>query len=78
MDRLFADLQGQISFNLDQILTPAVRNSINAFTNAGLQAIDYATYITQITSQISTLAVDSTVDTLESVQSVLRLAAVSI
>ncbi|XP_065919098.1 prominin-1-A-like [Dysidea avara] len=71
LDGLFDKLREQISFNLDQILTPEARDSINAFTNAGLQAIDYVTYISQITSQISTLAVDSTISTLETVRDTL-------
>ena len=78
MDGLFDKLREQISFNLDQILTPEARDSINAFTNAGLQAIDYVTYISQITSQISTLAVDSTISTLETVRDTLSGIEVSI
>ena len=77
MDGLFDDLQEQVTFNLDQILPPETRDSINAFTNAGLQAIDYTTYITQITSQISTLAVDSTISTLETVRDTLSMIEVS-
>ncbi|XP_065919097.1 prominin-1-A-like [Dysidea avara] len=74
LDGLFDDLRGQINFDLDQILTPEARNSITSFTNAGLQAIDYATYITQITSQISTLTVDSTISTLVTVRNGLVIA----
>jgi len=65
---LFADLEESIQFNLDQILTQKTRDSLNSFANAGLQSIDYAAYINQISSQISTLDVDSTIRVLEMIQ----------
>jgi len=65
---LFADLEESVDFNLDQILTQETRSSLDSFANAGLQSIDYAAYINQTTSQISTLTVDSTIGTLETVQ----------
>jgi len=65
---LFADLEESVDFNLDQILTQETRSSLSSFSNAGLQSIDYAAYINQTTSQISTLTVDSTIGTLEMVQ----------
>ncbi|XP_065919120.1 prominin-1-A-like isoform X2 [Dysidea avara] len=68
LDQLFTDLEESVEFNLDQILTQETRDSLNSFSDAGLQSIDYATYINQITSQISTLAVDNTISTLETVQ----------
>lgn len=71
-------MQRQINFNIDQILPSRTRNRLTSFTNAGLQAFDYTTYTTQITSQISTLAVDNTISTLEQIRDRLRLPAVSI
>jgi len=65
---LFVDLEESIKFNLDQILTQETRDSLKSFANAGLQSIDYAAYIDQITSQITTLAVNSTIETLQTVQ----------
>ena len=65
---MFADLEESVDFNLDQILTQETRSSLDSFTNAGLQSIDYAAYINQTMSQISTLTVDSTIETLEMVQ----------
>ena len=53
---------------LNQVLTQETRDSLAEFANAGLQTINYTTYITQITSQISTLAVDSTISTLVTVR----------
>jgi len=66
-----------ISFELDQVLTQETRDGLNEFANAGLQAINYASFITQITSQISTLAVDSTIATLETTRDALVLISVS-
>ncbi|XP_065919137.1 prominin-1-A-like isoform X2 [Dysidea avara] len=68
LDQLFADLEESIEFSLDQILTQETRDSLNSFANAGLQSIDYATYINKVTSQTSTLAIDSTTETLQRVQ----------
>jgi len=65
---LFVDLEESIEFNLDQILTQETRDSLKSFANAGLQSIDYTAYIDQITSQITTLAVNSTIETLQTVQ----------
>ena len=66
-----------ISFELNQVLTQETRNGLNDFATAGLQTLDYATYITQITSQISTLAVDSTISTLEGIRDNVEIASVS-
>ena len=66
-----------ISFELDQVLTQETRDGLNNFATAGLQAIDYTTYINQITSQISTLAVDSTISTLEGIRDNVELISVS-
>ena len=68
LNQLFADLEESVDFNLDQILTQETRSSLDSFANAGLQSIDYAAYINQTMSQISTLTVDSTIETLEMVQ----------
>jgi len=65
---LFVDLEESIEFNLDQILTQETRDSLNSFANAGLQSIDYAAYIDQIASQITTLTVNSTIETLQMLQ----------
>ena len=65
---MFADLEESVEFSTDQILTQETRDSLMSFSNAGLQSIDYAQYINLITSQVSTLGVDSTVTALETVQ----------
>ena len=66
-----------ISFELNQVLTQETRDGLNDFATAGLQAIDYTTYINQITSQISTLAVDSTISTLEGIRDTVEPISVS-
>ncbi|XP_065919451.1 prominin-1-A-like [Dysidea avara] len=68
LDDLFREVDTDISFVLNQVLTQETRDSLAEFANAGLQTINYTTYITQITSQISTLAVDSTISTLVTVR----------
>ena len=79
LDQLFVDLEESIEFSADQILTQETRDSLTSFSNAGLESIDYAQYMTQITSNISTLAVDRTISTLEEVQNgFIRLSLVSI
>jgi len=79
LDQLFVELEESIKFSADQILTQETRDSLTSFSNAGLQFINYAQYMTQITSNISTLEVDRTISTLEEVQNgSIRLSLVSI
>ena len=72
LGQLFDSLQTDVSFNLDQVLTQETRDSLTSFANSGLNTIDYTMYISQITSQISTLAIDSTVSLLEMLVSTFR------
>lgn len=74
MEGLFEDLEDRIDFDIDQVLSNETRDSLEDFANAGLEGIDYTTYINQIRAQITTLAVDTTISTLESVEDNLRMA----
>ena len=68
MDSLFEDLENEVQFERDQILTDEAIQSLQAYANSGLQGIDYAGYIAQTRSIISTL---------DSSQLIMQLTAVS-
>ena len=63
------DLESEIKFNHDQILTEDVAKSLQDFANAGLQGINYTSYIVQTRSMISTLNVSDLVKALKGVRS---------
>ena len=63
------DLESEIKFNHDQILTEDVARSLEDFANAGLQGINYTSYIVQTRSMISTLNVSDLVKALKGVRS---------
>ncbi|XP_065919096.1 prominin-1-like isoform X2 [Dysidea avara] len=65
---LFDDLQDEVNFNLDQILSQDTRDSLNSFANAGLNTLDYLTYVDQITSQLSTMNVSKAISDMETVK----------
>lgn len=64
MDELFEDLENEVEFNQDQILTQETTNSLRDYANAGLQGIDYNSYIVQTRMTISNLSVDTLLDAL--------------
>jgi len=66
---LFDDLQDQIKFNLDQILSKDTRNSLNSFANAGLHTLDFLSYVDQISSELSTFDVSKAINDMETVLS---------
>ena len=68
MQDLFDDLQDEVNFNLDQILSQDTRDSLNSFANAGLNTLDYLTYVDQITSQLSTMNVSKAISDMETVK----------
>jgi len=68
LDELFQDLEDAVEFNQDQILTQDTITSLQAYANAGLQDIDYDSYINQTRMSISDLNVSGTLTTLESVR----------
>ena len=62
---MFQDLEDQVRFNRDQILTEDTIRSLQDYTNAGLQGINYAEYAVQTSSIISTLNVSELIEALE-------------
>ena len=65
---LFDDLQDEINFNLDQILSQDTRDSLSSFADAGLNTLDYLTYVDQIRSQLSTVNVSKAIGDMETVR----------
>ena len=65
MDSLFEDLEEQVQFDRDQILSNDTIQSLRDYANAGLQDINYTGYINQINSVISTLNVDQVISDLQ-------------
>ena len=74
MDGLFKDLENEIKFNQDQILTMNATKSLEDFANAGLQEINYTSYIVQTRSMISTLNVSDLIEILSGVRIVFNAA----
>ena len=68
MDGLFEDLENDVEFNRDQILTEDTTRSLEDYANAGLQDINYTSYIVQTRSIISTLNVSEFIEMLEGVR----------
>ena len=65
MDSLFEDLEDQVQFDRNQILSDDTIESLQNYTDAGLEDIDYTGYINQINSIISTLNVNQVISQLE-------------
>jgi len=65
---LFDDLQDEINFNLDQILSQDTRDSLNSFADAGLNTLDYLTYVDQIKSELSTMNVSKVISDMKTVR----------
>lgn len=65
LDGLFEDLEDQVQFDRNQILSNDTIESLRNYTNAGLQNINYTGYISQINSIISTLNVNVVISELE-------------
>lgn len=68
MDELFEDLENAVKFDRDQILTNDTIESLQNYSNAGLQGINYTEYITQTRSIISTLNVSQVISELQAVR----------
>lgn len=68
MDGLFEDLEDDVQFNRDQILTEDTTRSLEDYVDAGLQEINYTSYIVQTRSIISTLNVSKLIEMLEGVR----------
>ena len=68
MDGLFEELEHEVEFNRDQILTEDTISSLEDYANAGLQNINYTSYIVQTRSMISTLNVTELTGILEGVR----------
>ena len=68
LDGLFEDLENEVEFNRDQILTEDTTRSLEDYANAGLQDINYTSYIVQTRSIISTLNVSEFIEMLEGVR----------
>ena len=68
MDGLFEDLEEEVMFDRDQILTQATIDSLQDYANSGLQGIDYAGYIAQTRSLISNLNASDLIRALEAVR----------
>ena len=64
---MFKNLENQVKFNRDQILTEETTRSLQDYANAGLQGINYDSYIVQTRSIISTLDVNEFISALERV-----------
>ena len=71
---MFKNLENEVKFNRDQILTEETTRSLQDYANAGLQGINYASYIIQIRSTISTLNVNDLLGTLERVHNEFKAA----
>ena len=69
LDSLFEDLEEQVQFDRNQILTDETINSLQDYANSGLRNINYTGYINQINSIISTLSVDQVTADLQSISS---------
>ena len=67
---MFRDLEDDVQFNRDQILTEETTRSLQDYANAGLQGINYTAYIIQTRSIISTLDAGALITTLEGVRDV--------
>ena len=74
LDGLFEDLENEVKFNRDQILTENVTKSLQDYADAGLQGIDYTAYIVQTRGIISTLNVSDLIETLVGVRTVFNAA----
>ena len=71
---MFQDLEDQVQFNRDQILTEDTAQSLQDYANAGLQGINYTSYIVQTRSIISTLNAGDLIGTLETVRDAANMA----
>ena len=65
---MFEELEQQVQFSRDQILTQDTTDSLQQYANAGLQGINYTQYISQTRSIISTLDVGALINTLEMIR----------
>ena len=65
---MFEDLEDDVQFNRDQILTEDTTRSLEDYVDAGLQDINYTSYIVQTRSIISTLNVSKLIEMLEGVR----------
>ena len=74
MDGLFEDLENEVKFNRDQILTENAIKSLQDYADAGLQGIDYTAYIVKTRGIISTLNVSGLIETLVGVRTVFNAA----
>ena len=68
MDGLFEDLEQEVMFDRDQILTQDTIESLQDYANSGLQGIDYDGYIAQTRASISNLNASGLISTLEMVR----------
>ena len=68
MDGLFEELENEIEFYRDQILTEDTISSLEDYANAGLQDINYTSYVVQTRSVISTLNVTELIGILEGIR----------
>ena len=69
LDSLFEDLEEQVQFDRNQILSDETIKSLQDYANSGLRNISYSGYINQINSIISTLSVDQVTADLQSISS---------
>ena len=67
---MFQDLEDDVQFNRDQILTDDTIRSLQGYANAGLQNISYTAYIVQTRSIISDLNAGNLIGTLQGVSGV--------
>ena len=74
MDSLFEDLENAVEFNRDQILTENATRSLQDYADAGLQGINYTSYIVQTRSIISTLNVSGIIEILVGARTVFNAA----
>ena len=65
---MFQDLEDEVQFNRDQILTEDTTRSLQDYAGAGLDEIDYTAYIVQTRSIISNLDAGNLIITLGGVR----------
>lgn len=71
---MFQDLEDDVQFNRDQILTEDTTRSLQDYANAGLQNINYTEYISQTRSIISDLDAAGLISTLGGVRDQFNMA----
>ena len=71
---MFEDLENAVEFNRDQILTENATRSLQDYADAGLQDINYTSYIVQTRSIISTLNVSGIIEMLVGAHTVFNAA----